>query len=111
MSKYDEKISIWIVISDFGMSLPYFQKSGYAIDHYMLRDECLEPYYHLLKKIKSKINLCFGQIKLLLIMQFWSEICSILSKFNFCQKILYPANLLKVHPIEDFWDILKAKVY
>ena len=40
----NKNILAWIAISGSGKSKLYFRMSGYAIDQYVYRDECLEPY-------------------------------------------------------------------
>jgi hypothetical protein len=43
-SKYEEKVLVWIAISPKGISKPYFRNSGLAINRYVYRDECLDPF-------------------------------------------------------------------
>ena len=43
-SKYEEKFWVWIAISPKGISKPCFRNSGLAINRYVYRDECLEPF-------------------------------------------------------------------
>jgi len=50
--KYEKKVLVWIAISPKGMTEPFFRESGLAINRYVYRDECLDPY--LLPFIKNK---------------------------------------------------------
>ena len=91
------------------MSEPYFRKSGYAIDQYLYRDECLEPcLLPFIEKYHKEDKF-----------EFWPDLASAFlvqdwlnsKKIPFVPKNLNQAILPKDRPIEDFGGILKAKVY
>ena len=61
------KILVCVAISGSGMSESYFQKSGYAIDQYVNRDECLENYLlPFVEKYHKEDNFVF-----------WSDMASV----------------------------------
>ena len=93
-------------MSPRGISEPFIMASGNAVDQFVYRDSCLAP--RLLPFIKT--NHSDGNYI------FWPDaehsldfLCENL--IHHADKIDNPANLPEVRPIEDFWSILKAKVY
>ena len=105
--KYEENFLVWRALSGSGMSEPYFRKSGSAIDQYVFRDACLKPY--LLPFIEKYVFLP----------DLTSAHCAFLDqdwlnskKTPFVPKTSIQQTCQKcVQIFEDFWGILKAKVY
>ena len=85
-------------------------KSGYAIDQYVYRDECLEPYLlPFIEKYNKEDKFMFwpdlASAHYAFLVQDWLNS----KKIALVQKNLNSANLPKVRPIEHFWAFLKAK--
>jgi len=110
--KFEEKVLVWIAISSKGLSKPFIVPSKTAIDQEVYKKECLQP--RLIPYIHA--NHQEGTYK------FWPDLASshyaesvmdfmIENKIDFVEKCENPANLPEVRPIEDFWSILKGKVY
>jgi transcriptional regulator with XRE-family HTH domain len=111
-SKYEQKTLVYIAISTRGVSAPIFFKTGLAVNQHIYRDECLKkrliPFIHKYHRDGKYV--------------FWPDLASshyALSvqdylrseNIRFVPKNLNPANVPKVRPIEDYWGILKQKVY
>ena len=99
-------------MSPRGILEPFIMASGNAVDQFVYRDSCLAP--RLLPFIKT--NHSDGNYI------FWPDqagchyaehsldfVCENL--IHHVDKGYNPANFPEVRPIEDFWSILKAKVY
>ena len=111
-AKFNEKILVWICISNCGMSQPYFTPSGMAINQKVYLEECI------IKRLMPFINKYHSDGKYL----FWPDLASahyakivtsyfIEKKINYVQKWDNPPNLPECRPIENFWSILKGLVY
>ena len=93
-------------MSSRGISEPFIMANGNAVDQFIYR--CLAP--RLLPFIKtnhSDVNYIF-----------WPDQAgshyaehSLENLIHHVDKVDKPANLSEVRPIEDFWSLLKAKVY
>ena len=110
--KYEMKLLVWIAMSPRGISEPFIIASGNAVDQFVCRDNSLAP--RLLPFIKK--NHSYGNYI------FWPDqaACHYAEhSLDFlCENLIHhvvkvdnPASLSEVRPIEDFWLILKAKVY
>ena len=110
--KFEPKVLLWIAISENGMSKPYLQNSGMAINQKIYQNECLEK--RLFKFIEEK----HSDKKYV----FWPDKASshyanatikLLkdNKVNFIPKHLNPINVPQCKPIEDFFGYLKSIVY
>ncbi len=110
--KYEPKCLVWVAISSKGISDPFICQSGMAINQYVYRDECLKKkLLPFIEKYHSDKNYVF-----------WPDLASshyaetvldylIENSINHVDKVDNPANLPECRPIEDFWSILKGKVY
>ena len=112
VAKYEDKLLVWIAISQNGISKPLFFKSGLAINQHVYKNQCLT------NGLLPFINKYHKRDKYV----FWPDLASshyaksVLEFLNyknvaFVPKYLNPANVPKVRPIEDFWGLLKQKVY
>jgi hypothetical protein len=111
-AKYEEKVLVYMIISPRGSSKAVFFKSGLAINQNTYKEQCLEKVLiPFIKKYYSDGRYVF-----------WPDLASshyaiLVQKYlqkeniNFVPKILNPANVPKVRPIEDIWGLLKKKVY
>jgi transposase len=110
--KYEEKVLVYVAISPRGISKPVFFKSGLAINANVYRDECLKKSLVPFLRKHHRDNRFV----------FWPDLASAHyaktvqvylqgEKVTFVPKSLNPANVPKVRPIEDFWAVLKQKVY
>jgi|LakMenE18May11ns_1017448.scaffolds.fasta_scaffold9790835_1 hypothetical protein len=112
VAKFEEKVLVYVAISPRGISQPIFFRSGLAVNQFVYRDECLKgSLIPFLRKHHSKGGYVF-----------WPDLASAhyaktvqdyLHSENviFIPKSMNPANIPKARPIEDFWGILKQKVY
>lgn len=111
-SKFEPKLLVWIAISPRGKSKVVFFKSGLAINKNVYQKECLER--RLIPFIKQYYS--DGQYV------FWPDLASSHyassvqqylrdQNVTFVPKNMNPANVPKARPIEDFWALLKQKVY
>jgi hypothetical protein len=94
------------------MTEPFFRKSGLAIDRFICRDECLDPYLLLfIKKYHRNDQYVFWPDQATA--HYAIEVIDWLNskKIEFVPKYLNPANAPKTRPIEDFLGSLKGKVY
>lgn len=111
-AKYEEKVLCYLAISPRGSSKALFFKSGLAVNQYVYKDECLAK--SLVPFIKQQYP-DGGYV-------FWPDLASShyaktvqeylnAQNVHFVPKNINPANVPKVRPIEDFWAVLKQKVY
>jgi hypothetical protein len=112
VSKFPAKVMVWIAISAKGISDPLIMKSGNAINAQTYIDECLsERLTKFLAKYHSNGNYIF-----------WPDLASshyakatqaAYERLNIkvVPKSMNPPNVPQVCPIENFWSILKRKVY
>jgi len=110
--KFEKKILVWIAISPAGVSTPIFFESKMAINQDVYLDKCIKA--RLIPFIRR--NYPNGGYV------FWPDLASShyakkvqdylqAEKIQVVPKEVNPANLPKARPIEDFWGILKQKVY
>ncbi|KAL4490738.1 hypothetical protein ABPG72_021792 [Tetrahymena utriculariae] len=110
--KFEPKLLIWICISPLGISQPYFQESGLAVNQNIYLEQCIKKrIIPFIKKYHSDNNYVFWPD--LASTHYANSVTTFLKKknINFVQKNDNPANLPECRPIEDFWSILKSKVY
>ena len=110
--KYEPKCLVWIAMSAKGLSEPFICPSGMAINQHIYLEECIESkLVPFIKKYHSETNYVF-----------WPDLASshyadkvldylIENSINHVDKVDNPDNLPECRPIEDFWSILKGKVY
>ena len=94
------------------ISEPFIMASGNAVDQFVYRDSCLAPrLLSFIKKNHSDGNYIFlpDQTDCNYAGHSLDFLCKNL--IHLVDKVNNPANLPEVRPIEDFWSILKAKVY
>lgn len=111
-AKYEDKLLVYICMSEKGVSRPYFVPSGLAINQNIYLEECIK------KRVIPFINEYHSNGQYL----FWADLASshyansILNhlqenNISYVTKEDNPPNLPECRPIEDFWSILKGKVY
>lgn len=110
--KFEPKCLVWIAMSAKGVSEPFICPSGMAINQHVYLEECIES------KLVLFINMHHSKSNYV----FWPDLASshyadkvldflIENRINHVDKVDNPANLPECRPIEDFWSILKGKVY
>lgn len=110
-SKFPTKVMVWIAMSAKGLSEPYITKSGNAINASIYSKECLNRLVEFIAKYHSDDKYIF-----------WPDLATshyakltqseyARLKINVVPKNLNPPNVPQVRPIEEFWSILKRKVY
>ncbi len=110
--KFEPKVMLYIAISPRGISKPYFQKGGLAVNQKIYEEECLK------KKLIPFIKKCHSDGKYV----FWPDKASshyakktieFLNKESipFVPKDHNPTNLPQCRPIEDFFGHLASIVY
>lgn len=111
-AKYEKKLLVWICISEKGISRPYFLPSGLAINQVNYFKECIE------KRLVPFIEEHHSDGEYV----FWPDLATshyadtVIKTFkanniNYVTKEDNPPNVPECRPIEDFWSILKGKVY
>ena len=111
VKKFEQKLLVWLVISEKGISAPIIRKSGLAVNQTVYLEFIQRGVIPFIKKHHSD-----GKYK------FWPDLASshyansVVNYLNdqnikFVAKHENPANVPEVRPIEDFWSILKGKVY
>lgn len=110
--KFQQKILVWLAISDRGISKPFFAPSKQAVNQQIYSKDCVEKRLApFLAEHHSDGNYLF-----------WPDLASshyagsTLAKFDelgiqFVAKELNPPNVPQLRPIEDFWGWLKQEVY
>lgn len=112
VAKFEPKLLMWLAFSEEGVSKPYFIPSGLAVNQKIYLEECIK------KRLVPFINLHHADGQYL----FWPDLASshyaktVLDFFeaqniNFVEKSENPPNVPECRPIENFWGILKGKVY
>ncbi len=110
--KFESKCLVWIALSSKGISKPFICSGGMAINQEVYLDQC----------IKSRLIPFIQENHLESNYVFWPDLATshyaetvldhlIEKSINHVDKDDNPANLPECRPIEDFWSILKAKVY
>jgi len=111
-AKYEKKLLVWLCFSDKGISKPIFRESGFAVNQEIYLHDCIK------KKLVPFIEQYHSDGEYI----FWPDLASSHyansvqdymneKNINFVKKEDNPANLPECRPIEDFWSILKGKVY
>lgn len=111
-AKFEQKILLWICASEKGLSKPYFVPSGLAVNQNTYLEKCVK------KRLVPFIEEHHSDGEYL----FWPDQASshyakkVIEYFRengikFVEKEDNPPNLPECRPIEDFWSILKGKVY
>ncbi len=111
VENYEQKLLVWICISERGISAPIFRKSGLAVNQSAYLEIIKRGLVPFINKHHSD-----GEYK------FWPDLASShyakvvveyfrARKIKFVEKFENPANVPEARPIEDFWSILKGKVY
>ena len=110
--KFEEKMLVWIAISPKGISKPFFQRSGLAVNKEIYQQKCI------IQRLLPFINDYHADRNIL----FWPDLASshyastTLQCFEdndipFVEKELNPPAVPNLRPIENFWGILKQEVY
>ena len=110
--KYEQKLLVWVAISDQGISEPFFQRSGIAVNKEIYSKNCISE--RLLPFIQQ--NHSDGHYL------FWPDLASAhyarLTMDTFAELAIKvvpkennPPNVPQLRPIEDFWGLLKDRVY
>jgi transposase len=112
IAKFERKLMVWIAISSCGISQPYFCPAKAALNGDIYREGCItKRLIPFLRKHHSN-----GQYL------FWPDLASchyagetlrLLDSFGvqYVRKEMNPPNCPQLRPIEDFWGLLKQKVY
>jgi hypothetical protein len=111
-SQYEEKLLVYMIMSEKGVSTPYFIPSGLAVTQEIYLDNCIE------KRLIPFINQYHSDGSYV----FWPDLASAhyaksVTRFlneknvNFVQKADNPAKVPECRPIEDHWAIVKGLVY
>ena len=111
-AKFEQKLLVYIVISDKGTSNPIFRASDLAVNQKVYLNEALKKkVIPFIKKYHSDGEYIFWPD--LATSHYAKTVTSYLTdqKINFVQKEDNPDNLPECRPIEDYWGILKDKVY
>lgn len=111
-AKYEKKLLVWAAISSKGISKIFIVPSGQAINQDIYKEECLKRrLIPFIKKYHQEDEFIFWPD--LASSHYAETVCDFMieSKINFVEKYENPANLPECRPIEQFWAILKQKVY
>ena len=111
-TKFEEKVLVWIAISPRGKTKAIFFKSGLAINQHIYRKVCLDQgLIPFIQKYYPRGTYVFWPD--LTSSHYANSVLEHLKNNNIeiVPKYLNPANVPKTRPIEDFWAILKQKVY
>ena len=111
-AKFEKKLLCWISISPCGISKPYFCPSSEAVNGKIYINKCIK------QRLVPFINQNHQDGKYI----FWPDLasCHYASStqdvfrnlnINFLSKEMNPPNCPQIRPIEDFWGMLKQKVY
>ena len=110
--KFEPKVLVWLAGSDKGLSEPFFVPSRLAVNKTIYEKECIKK--RLVPFIKA--HHVDGNYV------FWPDLasshyartvteCYTTHGINFVKKVDNPPAVPECRPIEDFWGILKGKVY
>jgi transposase len=111
-AKFEGKVLVWVAIGPKGLSRSLIRKSGFAINSRVYLNDCIKQ--RLIPYIRD--NYQNDQYV------FWPDLASShyakivvdhLRQENiyFVEKEDNPANCPEARPIEDFWSLLKGRVY
>ena len=110
--KFEKKLLAWICFGDKGISSPIFRESGFAISLEVYKNNCIKnKLIPFIKKHHSDGEYIF-----------WPDLASSHyaksvqnymneKKINFVKREEDPTNVHECRPFEDFWSVLKGKVY
>ena len=112
IAKYEPKLLVHVIISDRAISKPYFLPSGLAINQHNYLEQCIK------KRLVPFIEEHHSDGEYV----FWPDLVSshyanaVINYLNekniiFVSKKDNPPNVPECRPIEDFWSIIKGKVY
>jgi hypothetical protein len=112
IKKFEDKLLVWIAISEKGISKPFFAKQKQAINKETYLNKCI------IKNLVPFINDNHAKENVL----FWPDLASshyskIVTKYlednsiKFVEKKFNPQNCPQARPIETFWSILSNMVY
>uniref|UniRef100_A0A914CDC6 Transposase n=1 Tax=Acrobeloides nanus TaxID=290746 RepID=A0A914CDC6_9BILA len=109
--KFEAKVLVWLAIGPNGVSQSLIKPSGLAINGPVYLKECVQE--RLIPYIQANYdeNYVFWPDKASL--HYANNVLNHLRQKNihFVEKDDNPSNLPEAPSIEDFWDILKGKVY
>ena len=102
---------VWVCVSEKGISNPIFRQSGVAVNEIVYKGLIKDGVLPFINQHHSDGNY-----------KFWPDLESLhyaakvveyyrAQKIKFVEKCENPANVPEVRAIEDFWLILKGKVY
>lgn len=111
VEKFQKKLLVWLCFSENGVSEPFFVPSGLAVNQHVYLDIIKRKLIPFIDKYHSDDNYLF-----------WPDLASAHysklvkgflrdKKMNFVERSDNPPNLPECRPIENFWSILKGKVY
>ena len=111
-AKFEVKMLVYLCFSEKGISKPFFVPSGLAVNQHIYLEDCIK------KILVPFINEHHSDGEYL----FWPDLASAhyansvidflkAQNLNFVEKLDNPPNVPECRPIEDFWSILKGKVY
>jgi len=111
-AKFEKKLLVWVCASEKGISKPYFVPSGLAVNKNVYLEQCVK------KRLLPFINAYHSDGQYL----FWPDLASshyaktVTDHFetegiNYVLREENPPNVPEARPIEDFWGLLKGKVY
>ena len=110
--KFESKVMLYIVISDKGISKPWFKPSGLAINQEVYQRECLQKILiPFLKQHHSDGKYVFWPDKAS--SHYAKKTLTFLESQNipYVPKDRNPTNLPQCRPIEDFFGLLSSMVY
>lgn len=109
--KFEAKVLVWLAIGPNGVSQPLIKPSGLAINGPVYLKECVQE--RLIPYIQANYdeNYVFWPDKAS--SHYANNVLNHLQQkdIHFVEKDDNPSNLPEARSIEDFWDILKGKVY
>lgn len=110
--KYEKKLMLYIVISEKGVSKPWFKDGGLAINQIIYQEECLSKILiPFLRDHHSDGNFVFWPDKASSHYAKKTQDFLKAKEIPFVPKDRNPTNLPQCRPIEDFFGILKSLVY
>lgn len=109
--KFAPKVLVWIAGSKLGLSEPYIHSSKNAITSDVYIKKCLPKLVKFVEKFHSDGNYCFWPDKASA--HYAKATIEFLTskQVNFVPKDKNPTNVPQCRPIEDFWAILKRRVW
>ena len=111
-SKYPEKLLVWMAISERGFSKPFFLQKKASLTGQIYRDQCIQQYLvPFLDHYHEDGDFYFWPD--LASAHYAHETTDLLKNLNipFVPKSSNPPNSPQIRPIEQFWAILKERVY